>query len=110
MPIVSAAASLGPLTGSGARLDPEPPVTPRQLEVLALVASGYSYARIAAMKFYSLHTVQNHVNAAVARTGARNTTQLCAMLVERGMIRRNETGDYQPVVSGDNQDLRIVEE
>lgn len=102
---MSTAASLGRLTGSAARLDPEPPVTPRQLEVLALVASGYSYARIATMKFYSLYTVQNHVRAALERTNARNTTHLCAMLVEHGMIRRNGTGDYQPV-----QDLRIVEE
>lgn len=85
--------------------DPENSVTPRQLEVLAMVASGYSYADIARMKFYSPHTVPNYVAAAVRRSGARNVTHLCSILVEHKMIRRNSEGIYEPV-----QDLRIAGE
>jgi DNA-binding CsgD family transcriptional regulator len=83
--------------------NPENFVTPRQLEVLALVASGYSYADVARMKFYSPHTVQNHVSGAVARVGARSATHLCVLLVEAGLLRRNSDGVYEPV-----QDLRVV--
>lgn len=78
-------------------------VTPKQLEVLALVASGYSYADIARMKFYSPHTVQNHVNGAVNRTHARNSTHLCVLLATAGMIRQNSDGIYTPVA-----DLRVA--
>lgn len=84
--------------------DPANFVTPRQLEVLALIASGYSYEDVAKMKFYSPHTVQSYARAAVARVQARSTTHLCVLLVDARMIRRNSNGDYEPV-----QDLRVVE-
>jgi DNA-binding CsgD family transcriptional regulator len=107
-PIVTAAArserverGYDPLMHVG---NPENLVTPRQLEVLALVASGYSYADVARMKFYSPHTVQSYVAAAVSRVGARSTTHLCVLLVEVGLIRRNSDGIYEPV-----QDMRLVD-
>jgi DNA-binding NarL/FixJ family response regulator len=104
-PIVSTAANFNSATAGVNPADLESSITPRQLEVLALVASGYSYADIASMKFYSPSTVQNHVAAALRRSRARNTTNLVAMLVETKIIRRNSEGTYEPV-----QDLRIVEE
>lgn len=102
---MSAAASFARSTAGIAPADLESTLTPRQLEVLALVASGYSYADIARMKFYSMHTVQKQIGAALKRTGARSTTNLVAMMVDVKLIRRNSDGDYHP-----DPDLRIAEE
>jgi DNA-binding CsgD family transcriptional regulator len=86
-------------------VDPETTITPRQLELLALYASGYDYAAIGRVKFFSPHTVRYHLGWALRRSGARNLTHLCSVLVEKGMIRRNAEGLYEPV-----QDLRIAGE
>ena len=102
---MSTAASFERATARTGHADLESAITPRQLEVLSLVASGYSYADIARMKFYSLHTVQKHVLTALKRSGARSTTNLIALMVDVKLIRRNSEGNYEPV-----QDLRIVEE
>jgi DNA-binding NarL/FixJ family response regulator len=102
---VSAFATPEPRTASAAPVDPEISVTPRQLELLALCASGYGYEHIGRLKFLSPYTVQNYLRAAVKRSGARSVTHLCSVAVEQGLIRRNAEGVYEPV-----QDLRIVGE
>lgn len=93
-------------TASATPVDPETVVTPRQLELLALYASGYGYEHIARVKFLSPYTVKYHMGRAVARSGARSLTHLCAALVEAGMIRRNAENIYEPV----SPDLRIAGE
>lgn len=82
--------------------DPERTITPRQLELLALYASGYGYEDIGSMKFLSPHTVKWHLANALQRSHARNLTHLCVILIEAGMIARS--GDsYAPV-----PDLRVA--
>ena len=54
-------------------------MTPRQREVLALVADGHSSAEIAALLGVQTGTVESHVSAAMARLGAR-TRQHAALL------------------------------
>lgn len=71
-------------------------VTPRQLELLALYASGYSLAQIGQMKFLSYHTVQEALSEAKLRVGAKSLTHLCVMLVDHGLIMKNGQG-YKPV-------------
>jgi DNA-binding CsgD family transcriptional regulator len=83
--------------------DPENVVTPRQLEFLALYASGNSYAEISGIKFLSPYTVRNTLLFAVQRSGARNLTHLCAVLIMRGALVRDGHGSFAP-----DQDLRIV--
>lgn len=61
-------------------------VTPRQLELLALYASGYSTVEIATMKFLSVRAVESHFAAARRRTEAKTLTNLCAICVDAGMI------------------------
>lgn len=102
---MSAAASFEPTSVSGLPVDPETTVTPNQLELLALYASGYGYERIGSIKFLSPYTVRNNLRSALRRSGARNLTHLCAVMAEKGMIRRNAEGVYMPV-----QDLRIAGE
>jgi DNA-binding CsgD family transcriptional regulator len=103
-PFVRKSETSGPMLDSGTSVRTEPSVTPRQLEMLALYASGYGYEDIGRMKFFSPYTVRNYLKQAVARTGSRNITSLCTTLVDVGMIRKNEDGVWEPVV-----DLRIAE-
>jgi DNA-binding CsgD family transcriptional regulator len=87
-------------------IDPERSITPQQLELLALYASGYSYDEIAAAKFYTGEGVRTSCRRAVSRSGAKNVTHLCALLAEKGLIKRREGSEnYEPV-----QDLRLVGE
>lgn len=74
----------------------EPQITPRQLELLALYASGYQIDEIASMKFLSYTSVQQTLALARERTGAKSLTHLCVICLEHGLIRRNGKG-YKPV-------------
>lgn len=77
--------------------NPEDVLTPRQLELLALYASGLQITEIATVKFLSPWTVQKILGHARDRVGAKNLTHLCVICVEVGAIRKNGTG-YKPVV------------
>ena len=85
-------------------VDPFPAVTPKQLEVVALYASGRTIEEIARMKFLSFYTVRNQLDRARKATGSNHLGQLTALLVEAGMLERNGVG-YRPV-----QDERVVGE
>lgn len=75
--------------------DPREVVTPRQLELLALYASGHQIEEIAALKFISPHTARNTLRQAKERVGARTLTHLCVLCVEVGVIYKNGQG-YKP--------------
>ena len=81
---------------------PERILTPRQLELIALAASGYEFAEIGEMKFISPHTVRNSLASARERVGAKNLTHLCVICVDHRLIKQNGTG-YKPV-----QEERVV--
>ena len=57
-------------------------LTPRELEVARLVAAGASNPEIAAALFLSRKTVERHVSNALMKVGARNRTELAAMMAE----------------------------
>ncbi len=42
-------------------VEPPVPLTPRETEVLELIARGYSYAEIARLQGVTMHTVQSHI-------------------------------------------------
>ena len=77
-------------------IDPHKAITPRQLELIALCASGLELRDIAARKFLSYSTVQTTLATAKARVGATNLTQLCLLCAENGLIVRNGVG-FKPV-------------
>jgi DNA-binding NarL/FixJ family response regulator len=59
-------------------------LTPREREVLTLLADGYRGPEIAAQLFLSLETVRTHIRNAVGKLGARTRVQAAAMVaVER---------------------------
>jgi DNA-binding CsgD family transcriptional regulator len=82
--------------------DPLEVVTPRQLELLALYASGQDIAAIGEIKHLSPFTVRNIMANARERVGARNLTHLCVILLDSGLLVKNGTG-YMPV-----QDERLI--
>jgi DNA-binding NarL/FixJ family response regulator len=56
-----------------------PQLTPREAEVLELIAAGRSNAEIAASLYLSVATVKSHVNAIFAKLPARDRAQAIAL-------------------------------
>jgi LuxR family maltose regulon positive regulatory protein len=70
--------------GAGERISE--PLSERELEVLALVASGKSNAEIAISLFVSLSTVKTHINNLYRKLEARSRTQAIARARELDLI------------------------
>lgn len=61
-------------------------LTPRERDVLRLVARGLTSRQAAHRLHLSVRTVDNHVQAVLRRTGAANRTTLVLLLVRRGLL------------------------
>jgi DNA-binding NarL/FixJ family response regulator len=53
-----------------------PPISKRELEVLRLIAQGYTNAQIADLTFTSKRTVESHRQSLLEKTGSTNTATL----------------------------------
>lgn len=62
-------------------------LTARETEVLHLVADGRSAREIAKLLSITSRTVDEHVQAAVRKLGARNRTNAVAIALRDGVIR-----------------------
>jgi DNA-binding NarL/FixJ family response regulator len=81
------AAVLGGLS-PGAAPDAQPlpdDLSPREADVLKLIAAGLSNSEIAAALFVSNATVKTHVNHIFSKTGARDRAQAVRYAYRRGM-------------------------
>jgi DNA-binding NarL/FixJ family response regulator len=78
------------LTGPPQPSAPELPdgLTPREAEVLALIAEGLTNAEIADRLVVSAATVKTHVNHIFAKTGARDRAAAVVYAYERGLAQR----------------------
>ncbi|HIW92574.1 MAG TPA: response regulator transcription factor [Candidatus Corynebacterium avicola] len=62
------------------------PLTPREREILVLVARGYSNPEIADQLFVSLPTVKTHVGRILAKTGSRDRVHVVLFAFRSGLV------------------------
>jgi DNA-binding NarL/FixJ family response regulator len=64
-------------------------LTDREMEVLALLAAGYSNQEIADQLVLSIRTVQRHVENIYAKTGARGRAAASVFAATHGLVAPN---------------------
>ena len=74
-----------PETGDQARL------TPREAEVLKLIAAGKSNQEIAQELVISFNTVTNHVKNILGKTGSSNRTEAANFAFQHGLVTRSHS-------------------
>lgn len=62
-------------------------LTPREQQVLSLVARGFSYAEIARLESLSVHTVQTHIKRLYAKLSVHSKTEAIYEASRMGLLR-----------------------
>jgi DNA-binding NarL/FixJ family response regulator len=71
---------------SGESVSPDP-LTPRESEVLKLIAEAHTNQQIAELLFISLKTVENHRARILEKLGMRDRVQLTRYAIRRGLVQ-----------------------
>jgi len=94
--VVAALAAPGerpaPEAAGAASAAPPADLTPREAEVLCLIAGGLTNAEIAQRLVVSAATVKSHVNHIFAKIGARDRAQAVVYAYEHGLTESSSTG------------------
>lgn len=67
-------------------------MSPREIEVVALLAEGKSYQDIAEALFISVHTVKSHLRKSYQKLGVKNRIELTAMISKLALQVENREG------------------
>ena len=65
------------------------PLTKREIEILKLIASGYSNQEIANILYISYNTVDTHRKNIMHKLSIKNTAGLVRYAIEKGLISLN---------------------
>lgn len=68
------------------RPDEDFEISERECEIIALLANGLSSKQIAGQLFLSVHTVDTHRRNLLRKTGTKNTLELTAVCIRRGLV------------------------
>ena len=82
-------------------LDPQPRLTPRQREVLGLIASGLSTAEIAAQLTISPETVRNHLRSLFSELHVHTRLEAIAAAQRLGLLAPQVLGSQTPEPGAD---------
>jgi DNA-binding CsgD family transcriptional regulator len=63
------------------------PLTPREIEVLELIAQEFSNQEIADRLFISIRTVDTHRRNMLEKLGVRNTAGLVRYAIKNGLLK-----------------------
>jgi DNA-binding NarL/FixJ family response regulator len=66
--------------------EPQDPLTPRELEVVKLIAEAHTNEQIAALLNISRYTVERHRENVLAKLGMRDRVQLTRYAIRRGLV------------------------
>ncbi|NLJ74520.1 MAG: response regulator transcription factor [Firmicutes bacterium] len=61
-------------------------LTPRECEVLKLIAKGLSNSEIASELFISKHTVKNHVSSIYRKLEVDDRTRVALLAIRKGLV------------------------
>ena len=87
-PDVAAALVREPVAGGSAADEPlADPLTPREAEVLTLIAEAYTTRQIAEALFISPKTVENHRGRIFQKLGMHDRVELTRYAIRRGLVR-----------------------
>lgn len=78
--------SLSRRTAAAAPAAVQEPLSPRELEVLRLMAGGYSNREIASALSKSEGTIKNQVSSVLAKLGVRDRTRAVLRAIEMGLL------------------------
>ena len=87
---VASASTASASAVEGANLGLIDPLTPRELEILELIARGKSNPEIAETLFISLPTVKTHVGRVLTKTGSRDRVHAVLFAFRRGLITQQQ--------------------
>lgn len=67
-------------------LETPEPLTPREIEILGLLAAGDSNKTIAARLYISVHTVKFHISSILTKLGVSSRTEAVALGLRLGIV------------------------
>jgi two-component system, NarL family, response regulator DegU len=77
------------------QVDPDQPLSAREMEVLVQLTRGQSNKEIALTLGISHQTVKNHVTAVLRKLGVEDRTQAAVYALRRGWVRLQENNDAE---------------
>lgn len=90
--VVFTPAMLAEVVGRAGRQKFPGRLSPRELEVLQLLAQGESVEQVSRRLFLSLHTVRNHVRRILVKLGAHSQLEAVAIALREGIVSPEEVG------------------